>query len=81
MAMTPHSPREPMRAARADGVITERGREFRDAVEAATDASQADLVAAVGADLDAVVAQLDTWSQACIEGGAFPVDPRKRAAG
>jgi uncharacterized protein (DUF849 family) len=56
-------------------------REFRDAVEAATDASQADLVAAVGADLDAVVAQLDTWSQACIDGGAFPIDPRKRAAG
>jgi hypothetical protein len=35
----------------------------------------------VGADLEAVATQLDAWSQACIEGGAFPVDPRKRAAG
>jgi hypothetical protein len=61
--------------------MTELGREFRDTVEAATDAAQAHLVAAVGADLDAVAAQLDAWSQARIEGGAFPVDPRKRAAG
>jgi hypothetical protein len=65
----------------AGGAITERGREFRDAVEAATDASQADLVAAIGTELDTVAAQLDTWSRACIAAHAFPVDPRKRAAG
>lgn len=65
----------------ADGTITARGREVRDGIEAATDAAQADLVAAVGDELDAVVTALDTWSAACIEARTFPGDPRKRAAG
>ena len=65
----------------ADGRITDAGRVFRDGIEAATDAAQRDLVEAVGDDLDDVVARLDVWSQACIDAHAFPVDPRKRAAG
>ena len=64
-----------------DGRITDEGRRFRDAVEAATDAAQHDLVAALGADLDDVTARLDAWSQACIDARCFPVDVRKRAAG
>jgi hypothetical protein len=50
---------------------------------AAVDGTGRPLFAALRAQprlTDAVVAQLDAWSQACIEGGAFPVDPRKRAA-
>ena len=34
-----------------------------------------------GADLEAVIAQLDEWSAACIAAGAFPPDAFKRAAG
>jgi len=64
-----------------DGEITERGRQFRDAIEAATDAAQADLITAVGDELDGVVTTVDTWSAACVDAHAFPVDPRKRAAG
>jgi hypothetical protein len=68
----------------ADGRITERGRAFRDGVEAATDRAQDDLLAAIGdelAEVDEVASRLDAWSQRCIETGSFPVDPRKRAAG
>ena len=65
----------------ADGAITEKGRAFRDGIEAATDAAQRDLVEAVGDALDDVTARLDAWSQRCVEAGAFPVDLRKRAAG
>jgi hypothetical protein len=65
----------------ADGAITEKGRAFRDGIEAATDAAQRDLVEAVGDALDDVTARLDAWSQRCVEAHAFPVDLRKRAAG
>ena len=65
----------------AGGRITEAGRAFRDGIEAATDAAQRDLVEALGDDLDGVTAQLDAWSARCIAANAFPVDPRKRAAG
>jgi hypothetical protein len=65
----------------ADGALTGKGRAFRDAVEAATDTAQDDLIDAIGDDLDTVTAKLDAWSQRCIEAGAFPVDLRKRAAG
>lgn len=64
-----------------DAALTDDGRRFRDRVEAATDASQDDLVAALGDDLDGVTADLDRWSQACIDAGQFPPDLRKRAAG
>ncbi|MCE3556022.1 hypothetical protein LWC33_31845 [Pseudonocardia sp. RS11V-5] len=63
-----------------DGRLTAAGRELRDGVEAATDASQEDLVAALP-DLDALVSDLRRWSARCIEAGTFPDDDRKRAAG
>lgn len=65
----------------ADGKITPAGTAFRDAIEAATDTAQDDLMAAVGDDLASVVEQADAWSQLCVEGSAFPPDIRKRAAG
>lgn len=65
----------------AGGRITEEGRAFRDGIEAATDVAQRDLMEAIGDRLDDVTARLDAWSQRCIEADAFPVDPRKRAAG
>ncbi|MEJ8279136.1 SCO6745 family protein [Pseudonocardia spirodelae] len=67
-----------------DAELTGDGRRFRDGIEAATDSSQDDLLAALGAGdagFDALVADLDRWSQACIDAGAFPPDVRKRAAG
>ena len=39
------------------------------------------IVDALGADLDAVTAQLDEWSATCVARGAFPPDVFKRAAG
>jgi len=65
----------------ADGKITPEGAAFRDAIEAATDIGQDDLMAAVGEDLASVVEQTNAWSQLCVERGAFPPDIRKRAAG
>ncbi|GAA2540037.1 SCO6745 family protein [Pseudonocardia hydrocarbonoxydans] len=65
----------------ADGAITERGRAVRDAIEAATDASQEALVAALGADLEPVAAVVAGWSEQCVQARQFPPDPRKRAAG
>jgi hypothetical protein len=65
----------------ADGRITAAGRSFRDGIEAATDAAQADLVGALGPGLAALTEQLDGWSKRCVEAGTFPPDARKRAAG
>ena len=65
----------------ADGKLTGSGQEFRDGIEAATDTAQAELIGALGADLDAIVKQLDVWSQHCVDASAFPPDIRKRAAG
>lgn len=64
-----------------DGQITARGTEVRDAIEARTDAMEASVVQALRADLDPVVDRLTVWSEQCIAAGAFPPDPRKRAAG
>ena len=65
----------------ADGAITDRGRRFRDDIEAATDAAQAELIEALGDRLGALTEELDGWSKLCVEAGAFPPDIRKRAAG
>lgn len=65
----------------ANGTLTEAGRRFRDALEERTDAMEQPIVNAMGADFAGVVAQLDVWSALCIEAGAFPSDPFKRAAG
>lgn len=64
-----------------DGRLTEAGSELRERVEAATEASVAPALAALGGDLEAVVAAIEGWSQAIIEAGWFPPDPYKRAAG
>ncbi len=65
----------------ADGGITDAGRAVRDALEAATDASQESLIAAIGGDLDMVTSAFEGWSRLCVEARAFPPDDRKRAAG
>jgi hypothetical protein len=61
--------------------LTPAGVAAREDVEARTDAMDARVVDAIGDDLDWLVAALDRWSAACIANGAFPQDPRKRAAG
>lgn len=71
---------------RADGLLdgdtlSNRGREWRDGLEATTDEIEAGVVAAVGPGFDDVIAQLDEWSRRCIAAGAFPPDVFKRAAG
>lgn len=65
----------------ADGAITERGRSFRDGIEAATDVGQAGLIEALGGRLGALTEELDGWSKLCVDAAAFPPDVRKRAAG
>ncbi len=66
----------------ADGEqITTAGRDFRDEIEASTDAQQRTIVAALGGEFDATVAAVDAWSAACVAAGAYPPDPYKRAGG
>jgi hypothetical protein len=61
--------------------LTPAGQRFRDDIEAATDAAQRCVVEAIGADLDAAVDKLAAWSSRLIDGGAFPPNVHKRAAG
>jgi hypothetical protein len=61
--------------------LSKEGRRLREDVEAQTDAGQRSLVSAIGSDLDDTVAQLETWSAACLEAKAFPPSIHKRAAG
>lgn len=65
----------------AEGVLTSQGRAARDDIEAATDRAQGSLVAALGADLDKIVAGAAAISERLLAARAFPTDPRKRAAG
>jgi hypothetical protein len=65
----------------AGGGLTQAGLAARRALEAATDASQAALVVALGPALDAVVAGLDAVGARLLAAHAAPADPRKRAAG
>lgn len=65
----------------AETTLTPRGRRFRDAIEAATDTSQDELLAALGDDLGRVTELLGHWSQHCVDARTFPPDVRKRAAG
>jgi hypothetical protein len=65
----------------AGGALTAEGRGTRDRLEAATDTSQAALVAALGAKLDDVVSAAAAISDRVVAARAFPTDPRKRAAG
>ncbi len=63
------------------GDLSADGRTERDAIEAITDRSQQALIDALGSRLDDVVATTARISEAIIAAGAFPPDPRKRAAG
>lgn len=64
-----------------DGELTLAGRDARLAIEAATDASQASLVRALGAGMDGLIAAADRLSAHVVAAGVFPTDPHKRAAG
>ncbi len=65
----------------AAGALTVAGRQFRDTIEERTDAMQQPVIAAIGADLEDVIARLNSWSAQCIEAKAFTADVFKRAAG
>ena len=63
------------------GSLTASGRAAREELEAATDRSQDALVEALGSGIDDVIADAEAISEAVVAAAAFPVDPRKRAAG
>ncbi len=63
----------------AAGQLTADGRSLRDDIEDRTDAMQQPVIDAIGDDLDATVASLDTWSAACIAAGFYTPDVYKRA--
>ncbi len=65
----------------ASGALTPAGRQLRDDIEARTDAMEQGIVEAIGADFEAVVAQLQEWSERCIAAKTFTADVFKRAAG
>jgi hypothetical protein len=61
--------------------LTPAGRAARDAIEAATDASQFALVEELDDRLDGLVTTLSHWSALVVAAGSAPTDPRKAAAG
>lgn len=65
----------------ADGRLTPAGEQARRTLEEATDRSVAPAIAAIGDDLDRVVAVLEPWGDRLVARGWFPPDPYKRAAG
>ena len=65
----------------ADRAVTPAGRQARETLELVTDASQDALVAALGDDLDRVVAAGGEIGARLLAAGSVPTDPRKRAAG
>jgi hypothetical protein len=65
----------------ADWQLTKDGWRFRTQLEDRTDESQRTLIRALGHRLTPVLAKVSAWSDRCIAAGAFPSDPRKRAAG
>jgi hypothetical protein len=65
----------------AGHALTPDGRTAREAIERATDTSQAALIAALDDDLDAVISSAATIATAVLDARAAPADARKRAAG
>lgn len=55
-----------------DGVLTDAGRAAREAVETATDAACAPIVANLGDDLGELVELVGGWSKQLLDAGAFP---------
>lgn len=63
------------------GRLTAEGTALRCAVEQATNRGERDVVAAIGVDLEAVLAAVADWSARCVAAGTFTADAHKRAAG
>lgn len=61
--------------------LTDAGRNARAAIEGATDAGQAALIAGCGSGLDDIVVAAERISARLIDARFFPADPRKRAGG
>jgi len=64
-----------------DGELSAEGHRVRAAIEETTDAQERHIVDQLGAGLPGLCDTLESWAQRCIDRGAFPPDPRKRAAG
>ena len=64
-----------------DGALTVDGREMREQIEHATDVSQQQVMAALGRDAGALIADLAGIGDAVVAAFAAPADSRKRAAG
>ncbi len=58
-----------------DRAFTDEGRAFRRAIEAATDAMEADVVHALGDEVEDLFAILEPWTKAVLDAGGYPVDP------
>jgi len=65
----------------SDGALTSTGAALRQRIEDRTDAGEQRVVDALGDRFSTAVEQLAAWSAACVDSGAFPPDPFKRAAG
>lgn len=61
--------------------LSDEGRAFRAALEDTTDATVATVIEALGDELDGLIQQTNTWSEAIVQRGWFPPDPYKRASG
>lgn len=57
--------------------FTDAGRAFRRSIEAATDAMEAEVVAALGGRADELFAILEPWTKAVLDAGGYPVDPSR----
>jgi hypothetical protein len=65
----------------AERSLTAEGRDLRDTIELATDASQHALLEALGGDADWILTSATLISSAILASHAAPADARKRAAG
>ena len=75
------SSRLDQRGLTVDGELTIEGRDLRIRVEQATDRAERAVLSGIGDDLQPTLERLTAWSARCVEAGAFPPDPFKRAAG
>jgi hypothetical protein len=65
----------------SEGALTAAGRNARDDIERATDASQSQLVHALGEDIEKIIDATSRMAALIIAAGAFTDDAKKRAAG
>ncbi len=64
-----------------DGALTPDGRAARNEIEHATDMTQHRIIAGLGDEVEAIIADFSTVGDAVVAQHAAPADPRKRAAG